>query len=122
MSSKDSSKKKALRFGSYSENFALFFLLLKGYYPLERRFSSREGEIDLIVIKGKTLIFVEVKARQNLSDAFEAISEEKKKRLLSVTHYWLSKNIWSSDYTLRMDAVFIAPWHIPQHIRNIFPL
>lgn len=47
--------------GHVAEATALVLLVLKGYRPLARRFRAGGGEIDLIVARGDTIAFVEVK-------------------------------------------------------------
>lgn len=47
--------------GHVAEATALVRLVLKGYRPLARRFRAGGGEIDLIVARGDTIAFVEVK-------------------------------------------------------------
>jgi len=49
--------------GRKAENYAAFYLRLKGYQILEKRFKTRQGEIDLIARKGGVLVFTEVKKR-----------------------------------------------------------
>ncbi len=54
-------RKKAL--GKKGEDFASAYLSKHGYRLLERNFQKRYGELDIICVKDKTLIFVEVKTR-----------------------------------------------------------
>jgi len=49
--------------GRKAESLAAFALRLKGYRVLARRLRTPAGEIDLIVRRGATIAFVEVKAR-----------------------------------------------------------
>ncbi len=49
--------------GAEGEKIAADFLSKQGYRILERNFRTALGEIDLIAQDGKTLVFVEVKAR-----------------------------------------------------------
>ena len=49
--------------GAAAEDQALHFLQQRGLILVERNYHCRFGEIDLIMRDGKTLVFVEVKAR-----------------------------------------------------------
>ena len=71
-------------------------LLLKGYRTLGRRFAAAGGEIDLIVRRGATIAFVEVKARDDLDDAAKAINEAKRRRIGRAARVWLARNPWAA--------------------------
>jgi len=52
--------------GRLAEDLAAEALLKKGYLILERNFSNRYGEIDIIAKDKETLVFVEVKAKKGM--------------------------------------------------------
>ncbi|NIX75986.1 YraN family protein [Microvirga terricola] len=108
--------------GHRAETLALLFLLLKGYRPLARRYAAAGGEIDLIVMRGDTIAFVEVKARRAMDDALSAITATKRQRFSRAVRSWLSRNQWAEGKTWRADALFIAPRRWPQHIISAFEL
>ncbi|MBD2745354.1 YraN family protein [Microvirga sp. BT688] len=108
--------------GHRAEWIALLFLISKGYRPLARRYAASGGEIDLIVMRGDTIAFVEVKARALMDDALSAITGRKRQRFSRAVRAWLSRNEWAADKTWRADAVFIAPKKWPQHIVSAFEL
>jgi putative endonuclease len=108
--------------GRGAERLALIWLMLKGYRPLARRFSAQGGEIDLIMRRGDTVAFVEVKARGTMEVALESIGATKKRRFGRAARAWLSRHPWAATLTLRADAVFLAPGHFPRHLPNAFPL
>jgi putative endonuclease len=108
--------------GQGAERIALALLLLKGYRPLARRYAESGGEIDLIVKRGGTIAFIEVKARGRLDDALAAISARKRQRFSRAARAWAARNPWAADKTLRADAVFIAPGRWPRHIVAAFEL
>ncbi|MDF2970361.1 MAG: hypothetical protein K0R61_811, partial [Microvirga sp.] len=108
--------------GHRAEWIALLFLVAKGYRPLARRYAASGGEIDLIVMRGDTIAFVEVKARGLMDDALSAITARKRQRFSRTVRAWLSRNGWAADKTWRADAVFIAPRQWPQHVVSAFEL
>ena len=108
--------------GHRAEWIALLFLISKGYRPLARRYAASGGEIDLVVMRGDTIAFVEVKARGLMEDALSAITARKRQRFSRAVRAWLSRNDWAADKTWRADAVFIAPKKWPQHILSAFEL
>ena len=108
--------------GRRAERLAMLFLLAKGYRPLARRFGGKGGEIDLVMKRGRTIAFVEVKARRRLDDAMIAITSEKQRLVERRARHWLSRNAWAVDHHLRADAVFLAPWRRPRHVPAAFAL
>ena len=108
--------------GHRAEWIALLFLISKGYRPLARRYAASGGEVDLIVMRGDTIAFVEVKARGLMDDALSAITARKRQRFSRAVRAWLSRNSWAEGKTWRADAVFIAPKKWPQHIVSAFEL
>ncbi len=57
-------RQRRRRFGDFGERVAASHLEAKGYRILERNWSTREGEIDLIASRGSDIVFVEVRSRQ----------------------------------------------------------
>jgi len=51
--------------GKYGEDLACAYLKKLGYKIVERNFRIRGGEIDIIALDGKTLVYVEVKTRSS---------------------------------------------------------
>ena len=62
-----------------------------GYTVLSRNWRCREGELDLVVRTGRTVVFCEVKARR--STAFgtpaEAVTRDKRQRIRRLAAKWL---------------------------------
>lgn len=115
-------RQKAWRRGFRAETIALLFLMLKGYRFLARRYGGKGGEIDLILRRGRAIVFVEVKARDDLDKAAEAISPRKRLVFSRAAAQWLMRNPWAASFDLRADAVLIAPWRLPRHIVAVFEL
>jgi putative endonuclease len=108
--------------GRRAEWLAILWLTAKGYRLLERRFGGKGGEIDLVMKRGRTIAFVEVKARRHLDDAMIAITPEKQRLVERRIRHWLSRNPWAGSHHLRADAVFLAPWCRPRHVPAAFAL
>ena len=108
--------------GHWAEHVALAILVLKGYRLLARRYSASGGEIDLIVKRGDTIAFVEVKGRGAMDNALIAISAQKRERFSRAARAWITRNRWAADKTLRADAVFVAPGRWPRHLPAAFEM
>ena len=110
----------AFRTGLSAESRAAAFLLAKGYRILARRFRTPVGEIDIVCGRRNTLVFVEVKARNKLDDAAEAVTERTRQRIVAAAEYWLSQNPDDVTRDMRFDAVLVAPGKLPRHIAGAF--
>lgn len=108
--------------GRRSEWLAILLLAAKGYRLLDRRFGGKGGEIDLVMKRGRTIAFVEVKARGRMEDALSAITAEKRRLVEARIRQWLARNPWAMDHHLRADAVFLAPRRWPRHVPGAFAL
>ncbi len=69
------------------------------------------GEIDVIGVKGKLLVFVEVKSRQNenFMPTLEAINWRKQRKLLKAVKAFLLNNKGYEGYQMRMDVATVHP-------------
>jgi putative endonuclease len=101
--------------GHLAEWAALLALSLKGYRLLARRFAAAGGEVDLVMARGHTIAFVEVKARGMLDDARGAITPTKRRRFSRAARAWLASHPEAARKAWRADAVFVAPWRWPEH-------
>lgn len=97
-------------------------LLLRGYRILGRNLRTPVGEIDLIAARGRTIVFVEVKARRELDAARTAITATQRRRIARAAGWWLARNSWSQGYDLRGDAIFVGALSWPVHLVDAFPL
>lgn len=95
----------AQRLGALGERRALWFYLLRGYWIVGRNLRFRRGEIDLIVRRGRTLAFVEVKARASLAAGagFEAVDARKRSRIVELADEYLAKHPHRG--TVRYDVI-----------------
>lgn len=108
----------AEKWGRRVENLATWLLRFKGYKTLERRFKTPVGEIDLIMKRGNTIVFIEVKGRKLLQEAYESLKITQLNRIKQAANLYLSKYPYYLNYTLRFDVVLISPYRFPIHLEN----
>lgn len=108
------------RRGLHAETLAALWLRLKGYGILERRYKTPVGEIDLIARRGKTIAFVEVKARKTFAEAAESIHPRNRQRIIRAAQFYLAAHPEFHHTTLRFDAVLIVRRRWPNHIVQAF--
>ena len=99
---------KPLVFGKNSEEIAAQFLLSKGYKILERNYRTPRGELDLVALDGKVLVFVEVKARRGLGfgEPAWAVDRRKQQHLIRASLFYLSRKR-IQNRSCRFDIVVI---------------
>jgi len=109
--------------GAHAEAIAAAQLSANGYRILDRKFTIRGGEIDIVAARDDVVAFVEVKARATHAQAAEAISQTKRRRLARAAGVWLNRNPWSAEgYVLRGDAILIDGARALDHIEDAFGL
>ncbi|AQS41835.1 MAG: Putative endonuclease [Candidatus Tokpelaia hoelldobleri] len=113
-------KFKAWKRGLNAEMIAACWLRLKGYRIVTRRLRTPMGEIDLICRRGNLVLVVEVKARQTLQSAMEAVSINQQKRIEAAADCWLSRQPDYARLSLRFDLVAVRPWRLPVHVPAFF--
>lgn len=113
-------RQAAFRWGLSAESRAAAWLLAKGYRIVARRFKSPFGEIDIIARRRGTLVFVEVKARDGLDAAAEAVTARQKARIVTAAEAWLARHPDFVTRPMRFDVVLVAPGRLPRHIQNAF--
>ncbi|QYJ04584.1 YraN family protein [Nocardioides panacisoli] len=76
--------------GTYGEHVAERHLVRQGMAVLERNWSCDEGEVDLLLREGPTLVVCEVKTRTGDTGGtpHEAIDEDKLARLVRLGERW----------------------------------
>jgi putative endonuclease len=113
-------RRRAERRGRAMEAVAACYLMCKGYRLLARRVRLASGELDLVVRRGNTIAFVEVKTRRDPADALRSINRAKGRRIHGAARSWLSRNVATLDGDYRFDIVVVSPYHWPKHIENAF--
>jgi putative endonuclease len=110
----------AFRTGISAESRAAALLIAKGFRILARRWKSPVGEIDIIARRRSLLVFVEVKAREQLDDAAWSVTGRQRARIVAAAEAWLAGNADDRIRDIRFDAMLVAPGRLPQHIPSAF--
>ena len=110
----------AFGLGLSAESRAAAYLIAKGYRIAARRFRTPFGEVDIVARRRGVLIFVEVKARNTLDSAAEALLVRQQRRIADAAAFWLSINPHDVGSDIRFDAMLVAPGKIPRHIQAAF--
>jgi len=78
---------------------------------VERNWRCRDGELDLVVRKGRTLVFCEVKTRRSLSfgSPAEAVTATKRARIRRLAARWLAERSTAAPGRIRFDVVAVLP-------------
>lgn len=113
------SRTKAERRGRAAEHIAALYLIAKGYKIIGRRVKTFVGEIDLIVARGRTTVFVEVKLRRNIDAGLNAIDKKKGARLVRAARLWIADQTME-EATYRFDILILSAYHWPKHLPNAF--
>jgi putative endonuclease len=99
--------------GLDGENLACSYLRRKGYKIITRNYRCRIGEIDIVARHKKTLIFCEVKTRNNkdFGEPFEAVTKFKQDRLRRLAECYLRSvhydQKFPKDFNFRFDVISI---------------
>ena len=120
MNGSNEKRQAAFKLGVSAEGRAALLLAAKGYRELARRWRSPVGEVDLVVRRGRTLVFVEVKARPRIDDAAWSVLARQKRRIVAAAEAWLAAHPEHAGYDIRFDAVLVAPGRLPQHLVAAF--
>ncbi len=97
--------------GAHWEKVAESFLSGQGLKLLQRNFSSRLGEIDLIMEDDKTIVFVEVRYRKSSrhGSGAESITAQKQHKISRTAAWYLVKNPHRAAQFCRFDVISVNP-------------
>jgi putative endonuclease len=96
--------------GSHWERAAEALLRRHGLRPLTRNFSSRFGELDLVMLDGPVLVFVEVRYRHadRFGSGAETVTRSKQRKLASAAGLFLGLHAEHRLRPCRFDVVSIG--------------
>jgi putative endonuclease len=112
--------------GTIGEERAASFLRSAGMRIIVSNYRCRLGEIDLVAVEGRVVVFVEVKSKRGSSHGSpeEMITAAKRRRLTMLARWFLMVRKWTGR-PARFDVVAID-WKRDRagavtHYRNAFP-
>ncbi len=93
--------------GSAAERRAGWHYLVRGYKILDANAWAGGYELDLVLRRGRKLVFCEVKdkASTRFGDPFEMVDEEKQRRIRAAAETWLAARPELAALETRFDVV-----------------
>ena len=104
--------------GHRAEWICAAVLFLKGYRILKRRYKTPVGEIDLVAKRGKSLVFIEVKARDTQALGIEAVTSPAQKRIRRAGEYFVMQHPDYINFSCRFDVMVVSGFSVPYHMIN----
>jgi putative endonuclease len=109
-------KRRAERRGRRGELIASLILLAKGYRILGRRVRTPLGEIDLVArTPGGVICFIEVKTRDTVRAAVEALLPLQRARIVRAAETFLAQKPYLRPKAVRFDTVTVTRGRLPRH-------
>jgi putative endonuclease len=108
-----------IKLGKLGEEKALNYLLHKNYKLIVQNYSSSLGEIDLIALNGKYIVFIEVKTRStdNFGPPQLAVNYRKQQKIREIAQFFLLNNNYSK-YQIRFDVIAVSLIKDNTHIEH----
>jgi putative endonuclease len=99
------------RRGTEAERRAANHYRLRGYRVLARNAWLGGYELDLVVRRGRRLVFAEVKEKTGtgFGDPLEMVDAEKQRRVALAAETWLARRPRLADLDVRLEAVSVRP-------------
>ncbi len=97
------------RLGAWGEARVARWYEERGYVVLDRNWRCAEGELDLVLSHGRTVVFCEVKTRSSARRGRpqEAVGWDKRRRLRSLALRWLADRSAHPEH-LRFDVAAVT--------------
>jgi putative endonuclease len=93
--------------GQAAEAQALAYLQRQGLHLLARNWLCKGGELDLVMLDGDTVVFVEVRYRRHAQwgGALGSIDRRKRERVILAARWFLQKESRWADSPCRFDVI-----------------
>lgn len=99
--------------GTKVETLACKFLKAQGLKIIERNFTQKTGEIDIIAIEQTILVFIEVRFRQNQSfgQGYETVDYRKQQKIINTADLYLSSKKQFQHHACRFDIISASTYN-----------
>lgn len=111
------SRRRAYRFGWFAETLCVWWLRLRGYTVLARRYDAGVGEIDIVARRGNTLAVIEVKARRDSGDG-DLLTRRQRARIERAAEAFVARQRRHAACDMRFDLMTVHPWRPPRHLTD----
>ena len=104
------------------ESLAALALQKKGMQVIGRNIRTKTGEIDLVVLDGEVMVFVEVKnwPAYGLENLAYGITGKKQRRIIETAKYFLAVHREYNYRSIRFDVIFLRPGEPMVHLVSAF--
>ncbi|MFQ3230031.1 YraN family protein [Reinekea sp.] len=108
--------------GEASEQIAENHLIAHGLITVAKNVRFKAGELDLVCLDGKELVFVEVRFRKNdtFGSAVESVTRPKQRKVIKAAALFLQQNREWEKHIMRFDVVGIDSNHKVDWIKGAF--
>lgn len=101
---------KSGKTGQLAEELACAHLIQQGLILLQRNYRCRQGEIDLVMIDSRYIVFVEVRYRANpqYGSGAESITRQKRAKLIATASHYLQATHTTDRHPSRFDVISVS--------------
>lgn len=117
-----SCKNNKKELGNKGEDLVCEYLINNGYKIIERNFRCNQGEIDIIAMDKKEIVFIEVKTRRNMhyGKPIDSVDCYKRKHILDVANFYLYiHNLYKKYMRFDVIEVYVSLKNVKiNHVKN----
>ena len=113
-------RQRAFKHGRWAETYARWALFAKGYRLLAKNFRHPLGEVDLILRRGRVLVFVEVKFRDDHKAGAYAVSPTQWRRIAAGASGFVARHPQFAGFAWRFDLFIVSRTARCQHKKNFW--
>ncbi len=106
--------------GRVAEALCVLVLRVTGWRIVAQRLKAKRGsglgEVDIVARRGRTLSFIEVKARATVEQAAESVTPAQRARIARSAEVYLQHHPDLVHYNVRFDVMVLGGGFIPRRI------